>query len=61
MFQAFRLINCDNILNQFIQIPIQNLFQPVGCQLDPVIRDSRLGKIVGSNLFTSVSCPHLTL
>ena len=61
MFQALRLINCDDILNQFIQIPVQNLFQPVGRQLDPVIRDSRLRKIVGTYLFASIPCPHLTL
>ena len=53
--QLLRLVCRDQRIDEFIEIAVHDLIDPVQGQLDPVIRDPALGKIVGPDLFTPVS------
>jgi len=44
----------------FFHVPIHEPVQLVQGQFDPMVGHSALGEIVGSDLFRSVSRPHLT-
>ena len=53
--QLLRLVCRDQRINEFIEIAVHDLVDPVQCQLDPMVRHPSLREIVGPDLFTPVS------
>ena len=57
--QFCALIRCDQTVNYFIQVSIQNRIQFMKCQLDPVICHTSLREVVSSDLLRTISCSNL--
>jgi hypothetical protein len=55
----FHLLFADQGFNDFVQFSVQNLLKVVKTQIDPVVGDSVLGKIVGANLFRPLTAAYL--
>ena len=53
------LVCCDQAVDDFIQISIQNVIQSVKCKFDTVIGYTSLWKIVGSDLLGTITCTDL--
>ena len=53
------LVADDHSLDDFIQSPIENTFELVKGQIQPMVGHTGLGEIIGSDLFASFPCPDL--
>ena len=59
-FQLFRLIRCDQSIDQLIQIAVHDGLDLIQRQSDPVIGDPSLREIIGADPLTAVAAAHLT-